>query len=684
MSKKSIILTAFLLLAIVLMPACSGRATTPETEAPAQDTETPAEETPETEAPEQGKYNEAPMLAALVEAGELPPVDERLPVNPLVVEPVEEIGQYGGTWRSFDMNGDPMNHTWLAVNEPLLKWKRDASGFRLNIVDEYTYNDDYTQLTMHIREGMRWSDGEPVTVDDYIWFWEEMVLNENVPVRPPEGTVSGDGELMQVEKVDDFTLTFTFSQPEPLFLDGVSRNRHFSARHIVPSHYLEQFHPDFSDAEDGNTLFDIWNQPLNYPDLPTLAAWRTVEFESGQRAVMERNPYYWKVDPEGNQLPYIDRLEIELGQAGTGVDLSELIVLKSISGELDMQVRVYNQPDIPTLLENQESGDYRVIMWRIGNVGSPLIKINFGYKDDDIVDLFYCQDFRIALSDAIDRERINDVTALGLGEVRQFSMLQFEPQFQSEEGRAFYEEWRDSYTELDPDTAAELLDSIGVVDRDGDGWRDRPEERLNLDCSATGEANPNVDEPLEIVIDVIHGAAVAETMDLVRQDWEAIGIKTVVNQMEQSAFNERERNRESMMVGWGNAVMGGMMSSPGGWAPIRGFPGGFAGNMVGLWYQTGGEEGIPPREGSALVTLTEIYDKARQEGDEATRNDIVMEAYKLLAETGPWSIGTIGDFPSPVVVSNQMRNVPDFGIVGGWHQAFPASANPEQFFFVQE
>ncbi len=151
------------------------------------------------------QYNEAPMLAELVAQGRLPPVDERLPEEPLVLEPVEEIGQYGGIWHKVD-SSDSLGWTRQTIMvEPFLKWDRDASGMRPNLVTSWEWNEDATQLTAHFRRGIQWSDGVPLTVDDYLFWWNDMVLNENVPVNPPHGTTVG-GQVMQVEKVDDYTL----------------------------------------------------------------------------------------------------------------------------------------------------------------------------------------------------------------------------------------------------------------------------------------------------------------------------------------------------------------------------------------------------------------------------------------------------------------------------------------------
>ena len=190
----------------------------------------------------QSMYNEAPALAEMVAAGELPPVDERLPAEPLVIEPVEEIGQYGGTWRAVD-NNDSNGWTQMTINvEGFLKWNRDVNGFRPNIVTSWEWNDEATELTVTFRQGIKWSDGDPMTVDDYLFWWNDMVLDENVPVNAPFGTTVR-GELMSVDKIDDYTLHFSFPHANPLFMEYKSRGAYHSSIHIVPEHYMRELSP---------------------------------------------------------------------------------------------------------------------------------------------------------------------------------------------------------------------------------------------------------------------------------------------------------------------------------------------------------------------------------------------------------------------------------------------------------
>ncbi|MCB0065027.1 MAG: ABC transporter substrate-binding protein, partial [Caldilineaceae bacterium] len=547
---------SLLLVFTLLLTACGGGAApVAEEAAPPPDAAEAAPAAAESESSAEpaatGAYQESPMLAEKVASGELPPVDERLPQEPLVLEPVEEIGQYGGTWRSVD--DDSLGWTrQTSMVEPYLKWERDGNGMRPNILESWEWNEDATELVVTYRAGIKWSDGEPLTVDDYLFWWNDMVLDEDVPVGPPGGTMVG-GEVMQVEKIDDFTLKYTFAAPNPLFLENHSRGHYHSAAFIVPAHYLQQFHPKYNaEMEDANELVDRYNpgSRYHYPDMPTFGPWMLVEYQSGQRAAFERNPYYWKVDTAGNQLPYIDRLEVEITEGNP----TEVVALKAIAGELDIQVRDLSLQDVPLVMENAEAGDYRVIMWNRGDFAWPWLILMYDYPDEGIVDLMYTQPFRQALSYAIDRDRINNITSLGLATPRQFALSPESPEFQSEAGKAAYQAWASSYADHDPDQAAALLDEIGVVDADGDGFRDRPDGT-----------------PLELIVDMsANDTKTIDAMDLIKEDWEAIGIKTALNPISGDVLNQRAQAGEIMIRAWGSAAAWGLVSAATVWTPVEG------------------------------------------------------------------------------------------------------------------
>jgi peptide/nickel transport system substrate-binding protein len=669
MGKRFSILAAALLLLALVAGGCAPAApAAPAEPAAAEATaEAAAEAAPAGDAATapvgDGEFKEAPILAEQVAAGTLPPVAERLPAAPLVIEPVEEVGQYGGTWRMVDndnTNGWLRQTVWV---EPLLKWNRDLSGMRPNLLESYEWNEDGTVLTANFREGIKWSDGEPLTVDDFLFWWNDLIMDPDIGLTPPGGTTVG-GAPMQVEKVDDYTLTITFAAPNPLFLDYFSRGSYNSSWFIVPAHYMQQFHPKYNpEVTDTTELLNRYstNSRLQYADMPTFTAWMVTEYVPGERVRLERNPYYWKVDTAGNQLPYIDSLEVQIPQG----DATELVVLKALAGELDMQTRDIPLKDVPLVMENAEANNYRVLMWNRGDYAWPWLMLMYDYPDEGIVDLMYTQEFRQALSYAIDRETINNVVHLGLAKPRQFALSAESPEFRSEEGQALYNEWVQSYAQFDPDQAKSLLDGIGVVDVDGDGFRER----------ADGT-------PLELIVDIPSTDKLTiDSMDLIQQNWQDVGLKTTLNIAEGSVIDQRAEAGEIMIRAWGSAAAWGLISAPTVWTPVEAATWSMAGVRIGRYYVSLGEEGVAPRPGSMLEKLQDAYSDLITTVDPAEREKKLLEAYRIHIDEGPITIGTVGEHPSPVIVANNFHNVPETGLVASWDLGFPGTADPEQFFF---
>ncbi len=643
---------------LLLLAGCATPAQPPAQEAAAGTSQ-------EAAAPAPSDSKESPLLAEMVTAGTLPALADRLPPTPLVLEPVESVGSYGGTMRMV-AGDDGMGWLRMTVgNESLVKWERDVSGVRPNILTSWDWNADATELTAHFREGVKWSDGEPFTVNDYLFWWNEMVLDESIGLSTPAGT-RVDGEPMTLEKIDDFTLKYTFAASHPLFIDMAARGFYNAAQHLVPAHYLKQFHPKHNtEVKDAQELLARYNNPLQFADMPVLYAWRTVEFVSGDHITMERNPYYWKVDAQGNQLPYIDRIEAKIVPAGSSA--SELVTLKGIAGELDFQVRDIPLKDVPTLKDNEAAGNYTVKFWKRGDFAWPWIIPYYDYPDEGIVDLMYEQKFRVALSVAINRDRINDVAAHGLGTPRQAALSAESPEFRSAEGKAVYDRWVNLAVKFDASEANALLDEIGLKDVDGDGLRER----------ADGT-------PLELIVSVGQDDSQSiSAMTLIKEDWEAVGLKTIVSAEEWSTFEQNVMAGEVMFRAWGSAAAWGLISASTVWAPVEGVSYCMGGARIGLYYQTGGKEGIAPRPGSMLEKLQQRYTEVLATVDPKEREAKLLAAYEVHIEDGPLYIGTIGDHPSALIVNNNLRNVPDFGLVAGWDLSFPGTADPEQFYFAK-
>ena len=599
--------------------AAAAKAT--DTPVPAKPTDTPAPVS---------KYKEAPMLAELVKAGKLPPVDERLPEEPLVLAPVEKIGTYGGSWNfmspSTNFNGG--GAIGMVMCENFMRWERDTSGHRPNVVAKWEWNADGTQIVLHFRKGMKWSDGQPLTVDDWLFWWNDMILDEKVKLTRQTGTSTG-GVDMKATKLDDYTLQLNFANPNPLFVEMMNRgtgNRATSWQ-LVPAHYLKQFHWKYTPAATDTTpLIDHYDKRWDYLDMPTFYPMVVKDIKAGEYVKFERNPYYWKVDTEGNQLPYFDGFEVKQ------VKEKQLIALSCVAGEVDFQLRDIDLKDAPMFKENEAKGNYQLRMWQLGDANQAGILIRYCTSDASLNKLLFDQKFRQAMSYAINKDRINDIVFLGMGQVRSFAMMASGPEFASERGQKVLKDWENSCMEYDPELAKKLLDEIGVKDVNNDGWRERPDGT-----------------PLDMVIIVENTDKYGiEAQQLITEDFKAVGLKWTPSVIESTLLSQKETNCEEAFRARGAAASG-LFVAPGHWAPVENNDYIVCGKPYGLWYQSGGKEGTPPpAEAPWMKKLMDIFGEAITIADVAKRHDRTLDGYQVHIDDGPFQIGTVGSLVKQV------------------------------------
>jgi peptide/nickel transport system substrate-binding protein len=613
------------------------------------------------------EFKESPMFADLVQQGKLPPVAERLPKNPVVVTPYEEIGQYGGTWRR---TWTGLSDQWgvnKIMHEHLMFFDKTGGAVLPNVVESWEASEDGKVFTFKMREGLKWSDGVPVTTEDVMFWYEDILLNEEVTATLPIWLRAGD-ELGTVEAVDDYTFTVKFSVPYTLFPLLIARNGVAGLAFPLPRHYLKQFHAKYTPKEELTKMakeagYENWYELLQAkgagpvgsaatqasmanPDLPVVHPWILSKESSDTKMVMVRNPYYFKVDPEGNQLPYLDKVEFNLVQE------RQMTIMKAVAGEIDMQTRHLSLADYTLLAENAEKGDYKVLQWRQGNGSDTTLYVNQNVPDKALRPIFEDVRFRRALSLAINREEIWQLVYMGLGEPRQASLIS---------GVAFYDpEWETAYAEYDPEQANSLLEEMGFTERDADGFRLRTDG-----------------ETLAITIDFASEALGpwADVLEMIKTYLEAVGIKTVIRPLERTLYITRTRAGEMEIGVWNfdrNAavlcdpirLLGTLSDGP--WAPL-----------YGLWYTdpTGGEE---PAADSDIRKIYEIWDTVKITPDAEKQKELFQEIVSL-HKKNLWCIGTVGELPQPVVVKNGFMNVPD-GIVWDDPLRSPKNARPEQFF----
>lgn len=560
---------ALLVVAALLLSACGGAGgtapTAPDAAAPAAAATTApaAEAAPAAEPanpfiiddsvakfPEQvfdaipATFQEAPMLAEKVAAGELPPVAERLPKEPMVLKPSEQIGVYGGTLNgAFTGPADHQNAERMLKNH-ILFWDTGMTTVQPHIAKSVEANADNTEFTFHLREGMKWSDGAPFTADDIMFWYEDILLNDDL-VPAKQGWTKAGGEIGLWEKIDDYSYKVTFKQPYGTFLEliaGLTVNGHYAqldpcSGGFSPKHYMEQFHAKYAGLEAVEAMakekgFDNWakhfcfmNDPNLNPESPVTTAWMPTTSFADQQVILERNPYYWAVDTEGNQLPYLDKIVLTLAEN------LEVLNLKAIAGEYDMQARHIDVSKLPVYLENAEKGDYRIQFFRSRGGSAVALAFNQDYdKDAEMAEFIKNADFRRALSMGIERDQINEAFFLGLG--RPASPCAWpDPPY------APGEEYDQLYSTLDAEEANRLLDSIGLDKKDGEGFRLLPSgKRLVVEMMAVSGAF--VDYP-----------GIGE---MFAQQWKKnLGIAGEVQAVERSLRNTRLTNNDTMTNFWG-------------------------------------------------------------------------------------------------------------------------------------
>ena len=591
-------------------------------------------------------FNEAPMLAALVATGDLPPVAERLPEQPLMIKPANEIGQYGGTWR-----GEGQFPTPPIFNAQPTFFDETGSFAIPWVFRGWEFSNDNKTVTFFMRKGMRWSDGVPFTADDVMFWYEDVFLNEELTVTKAAAFRVGLSDKEGVwEKVDDYTVKVTFEKPYELFpsvvgtsgAGGIWVTGTWNAMYL-PRHYLKDFHPKY--AEGGQAAvdamaeaagFDTWTTFFHFTgtpwrgdidaNMPVLNAWIVVS-SGAEGSEWVRNPYYFAVDTAGNQLPYIDRLSVVRAAD------AEVRALRMMAGEYDLH-QIDGVARLPLMLQNQEKGDYEVYLWTGLRGSDAAIYINQTNDagDAEIQKWLANRDFRIALSIAINREEINQIIWSGLGEPA--SIMPSGGPFSA--GR----EWEKKHVEFDPITANALLDDLGLHNRDADGFRLRTDngERLVINLNHPGGT--------------FFGLSLGDLAENLVSQWETnLGLKVDGPVIATSALWSLLGANEGQLVLWANDTGADNLVPwqvlPATWGP-----------RWNLYYDTGGKSGIAPPAGSDAEFAYAAWEIAK--GSISEGIPAITQALKNIVDN-VYMMGLIGNSPAfqgMYVVSNRLGNVP--------------------------
>jgi peptide/nickel transport system substrate-binding protein len=591
-------------------------------------------------------FNEAPMLAQKVAGGELPPVGDRLPKDPLVITPPDQNGPYGGTWTRFaDGPRDIGVVEARFAYEGLVRWGPMGREILPNLAIKWDISDNGRVYTFWLREGVKWSDGHPFGVEDLTFWYENVLKNSEItPVIPRDFKRGGD--LMDFEVLSQTKIQFRFTGPNGLFLQKLASGRGYEMLRY-PAHYMKQFHPRYTPVEDLERIanesgFDLWKQLFEdkfdwrNPEMPRLWPWIVIDPPPARPSVFERNPYYWKVDPDGNQLPYIDRMTFDIFDV-------ETINLKAINGEMGMQARHLQFQNYPLFMEGREKGGYRVFHWLNGSGGTNNLALNLNHKDPVMRDIIRDHRFRKALSFALNRDELNTVEFFGIGMPRQPSPPPTSP---------FYDEaYESAYTEYAPEKARKLLDEMGLKTNEK-GTRLRPDgEPLFLRIETSSNNN--------------------RALELVAGYWKDVGVNAEVKDEARQLFYERKRGAMHDVGVWGGSDEQMAVLDPRWLLP-------FSDESIqavdfARWYSTDGKRGeVPTGDIRRVIELFwEVERTADPEGQVRLMKEIIDLNRKNL-----WVIGTIGEVPTFFLVKNSFRNVPEVAMEG-WSFRTPGNTAVE-------
>lgn len=589
-------------------------------------------------------FIEPELLKAKVVAGQLPPIEARLPQKPLVIDFAargKTLGEYGGTVRM--LIGGQRNISFATISGYARLVSYDEKlALKPDILDAFEVQEGRI-FTFHIRPRHRWSDGHLLTAEDFRYALEDVQLDKELNHGVISPYLLVDGKSPKFEIIDELTVRYSWDAPNPDFLPQIAAAQPLAI--VMPAHYLKQFHKKYQTEKALKELMKensarTWTslhidksrqyRPEN-PDLPTLDPWRNTTKPPAEYFVFERNPYFHRIDPDGRQLPYIDRIAFY-------VSSPSLIAAKAGAGEADLQSSNIFFDDYTFLKKAEQNKRIRVKLWERTQGSRIALFPNLNYEDSVWRKILQDVRFRRALSLAIDRREINLAVFFGLGRPSANTVLPGSP--------LYSDDYASAYAAYDPEAANALLDEMGLLQRDSSGFRLLPDGRR-----------------AEIIVETA-GEDTVETNSLVLivDHWRAIGIKLLVRTSQTDVLRSRVIGRKTMMVmasGLDNGIPTPDMD-PKALAPTSHEQLQWA--QWGIYFESGGKKGSPPE----LKEAAQLLDLYRQWRAAAT-TDVRAEAWhRMLAlyTNQVFSIGLVNSTFQPVVVSTKLRNVPDKAFYG--------------------
>ena len=600
---------------------------------------------------------ETPFFEAAVASGKLPKVDERVPREP-VIAAVQDIGKPGGELRM--LMSSPRDTRMMVV----YGYAR-LVGYTPNfdLVPDILKAIDVEEgriFTMHLREGHRWSDGHPFTAEDFRYWFEDVAQNDQLsPSGLPLAMLPG-AEAPRFEVLNETTVRYSWSRPNPMFLPALAGPSPLFI--YCPSHYLRQFHQKYADkaalaalvAEQGVRNWSALHTKMDTmyrnddPKLPSLEPWVLKKRLPAQQYTFDRNPYYYRIDAEGHQLPYIDRVILSIAD-------SKIIPAKTGAGESDLQARYLRFDNYTFLKASEERNHYKVRLWRTGPGSQLALYPNLNVNDETWRALMRDRRFRRALSLAVNRHEINQVIYFGLGIEGQNTLLPQSP--------LFHPEYRAAWAAFDVREANRLLDAIGLDQRGSDGMRLLPDGR-----------------PMEIIVENSgESTEQSDVLELMRDSWRRVGIRLFAKPSQLTLFRRRVFAGETMMSvdkGIENGLATADMA-PWEFAPTSQQQ--LEWSKWGQYMETKGKAGEAPDLPPA-IRLKELYESWLMAPTAAEHARIWGEMLQIWADE-VYSIGTVAGILQPVVVNADLRNVPEEGIYNWDPGAYFGIYKPDGFWF---
>ncbi|MGI6704795.1 MAG: ABC transporter substrate-binding protein [Clostridia bacterium] len=630
MMKKAVLLTITIVLLLTMV--LSGCGSTPTTEPMATPEESQAPE--ETQAPEESQAPEEPKVvykeSPYFEGKGLPPVAERLPEVPKISNEMDpsqldyEIGQYGGMLRLISAVPEWNPDIFVMANEPLINTPGLLGNeVTPNVVENFEVSDDQKEFTFYMRKGLKWSDGEPVTAEDIRFTYEDVLMNEELTPAVPEKYRDGgkpDGQPMKLEIIDDYTFKISFNEPYGGFLLRIAIQGWISYTDLLkPKHYLQQFHKKYVNeeeleakiAEAGFQPGEWWNL-FNDKDItnwemcqtksvgfPNLQPWYLTK-TSAEKFTFKRNPYYFKVDAEGNQLPYIDVLENIL------VPDTEVLNTKILAGEVDYTRESTALPKLPLYKENEERSGFKTVL--LDTHGRPG-DIFFNLTNEDPVWREVVRDvrFRQAISLGINRQEIIDSVYYGCAELPD----KLNP------------------SEYDVEKANKLLDEMGLDKKNDEGWRLGPDGK-----------------PFEIFFEV--SSRVPETIpetELVVEFLKDLGLKTSMKTIDSALWGTRlNANGLFATVERTNHYW---------WDGIASYRANYFSPLWWSWYNSNGKTGEEPP-----ADVLEFFENMRKISVASPKEALAaVEAIQNANKNNLYFICVVGNAKQPLIINKNLANV---------------------------